>query len=163
MSPQSIKSRRYYVTALMFVLAVFVIRLAMASSVGSAYAYSSFYPAIVLSAFLLGLGPAVFATSLSALIAFWCFAYATPDVDLRTATLPAGMFLLVSLALSVLLSGSYWRRSQSRLGPGTCRPDLSHVAQTQRGHPPLQGDAIRPSKIGTSEQQTVHRALRRSA
>jgi two-component sensor histidine kinase len=51
----------------------FMIRLPMQPVLGGGLAYSAFYPAVILAAYVFGRGPAVGATVVAAMLGFWCF------------------------------------------------------------------------------------------
>lgn len=62
-----------WVWTALLVACAFVIRFPMQHVLGGGLAYSSFYPAVILSAYLFGRGPAIGAAVVSAILGFWCF------------------------------------------------------------------------------------------
>lgn len=88
------------------VAAAFCVRAPMQPVLGGGLAYSAFYPAVILSAYAFGRGPAVVAALVSAVLAFWCFvepAYgwkATPR-----ALTGFGFFTLVCTVAIVVITG----------------------------------------------------------
>lgn len=72
----------YYATALMLVLAGFVVRLALEPTFGAAHTYTVFYPVVIVAAYFLGARPAALAALLSAGVAYWCFS--APGLQWKT-------------------------------------------------------------------------------
>jgi len=81
----------------------FLVRLPMQPMLGGGLAYSAFYPAVILSAYAFGRGPAVAATGVSALLAFWWFVEPVHALKLSSVVLAAFLFFIVTCAVAIVV------------------------------------------------------------
>lgn len=83
------------------VAGAFLVRLPMQPMLGGSLSYSSFYPAVILSAYAFGRGPAIGAALVSASLAFWFFV--EPAYAWKTSPTVTTSFLFFTLTCAVAI------------------------------------------------------------
>lgn len=81
----------------------FVFRSTMNGVLGGSLSYSSFYPAVILSAYAFGRGPAVFATLASAVLGFAVFSAPAFDWQPDPKVLMGATFFVVTCAVAIVV------------------------------------------------------------
>lgn len=94
-------SAAHYGSALLLLLAGFLARLALQPVFGANHTYTAFYPGVIVAAYFLGAGPAIMTASLSAAVAYWCFA--KPEFAFKSdfAVLTSMVFFAFTSAVSI--------------------------------------------------------------
>ena len=90
-----------YGTALLLVLAGFVVRLVLEPVFGVNHTYTVFYPVVILAAYFLGARPAILAASASIAVAYWCFARPTLSWKADFSALATMFFFAFTSAVSI--------------------------------------------------------------
>jgi two-component sensor histidine kinase len=85
------------------VAAAFVFRYPMNGVLGGSLSYSAFYPAVILSAYAFGRGPAIAATVVSALLGFLFFSAPAYSWQLDPKVLMGAVFFLTSSAVAIVV------------------------------------------------------------
>lgn len=85
------------------VATAFLVRLSMQSVLGGGLAYSTFYPAVILSAYAFGRGPAIVAALVSAVLAYWCFVEPAFAWKAAPNILTACLFFTVTCAVAIVV------------------------------------------------------------
>jgi len=99
-------ARRAYLAAFGAVLLAFALRFVAHPVFGDNHPYSLFFPVVLLCAYALGRGPAVFAAALSAALAYWTFVEPRFAVAIRLdATAPLVLFGLTAGVAIYLITG----------------------------------------------------------
>jgi two-component sensor histidine kinase len=80
----------------------FMIRLPMQPVLGGGLAYSSFYPAVILAAYVFGRGPAIGAAIVSAMLGFWFFV--EPSFAWKVAPTVVAGFLFFAVTCAVIIA-----------------------------------------------------------
>jgi len=95
-----------WLLAAALVAVAFLTRLSMASVLTGALAYSVFYPAVILTAYAFGRGPAIAAALASGALAFWCFVEPANAWKATPQTLTTlAFFTLVCAVAIVVITG----------------------------------------------------------
>lgn len=85
------------------VAAAFLVRLSMQPVLGGGLAYSTFYPAVILSAYAFGRGPAIVAALVSAVLAYWCFVEPVFAWKAAPNILTACLFFTMTCAVAIVV------------------------------------------------------------
>jgi PAS domain S-box-containing protein len=154
-----------YGSAIAIMAVATAVRFAMSPVWGAGLPYITFYPAVMVSAWLGGIGPGLVATAVSAVLAdyFWV----SPVFSFAIGDRPDAVGLLVFIAMGVLISllNEAWRRSTSAafdsrqrlavtlasIGDGVVATDAN--GRITRMNPAAQG------LVGWSQDEAVGRLL----
>ncbi len=85
------------------VAAAFLFRSTMHGVLGGSLSYSAFYPAVILSAYAFGRGPAIAAALVSAILGFAVFAAPAFDWKLAPNVLMGAVFFVVTCAVAIVV------------------------------------------------------------
>lgn len=85
------------------VATAFLVRLSLQSVLGGGLAYSAFYPAVILSAYAFGRGPAIVAALVSAVLAYWCFVEPVFAWKAAPNILTACLFFTLTCAVAIVV------------------------------------------------------------
>lgn len=103
-----------YVGALLLCAAAFAIRISVRDMLPTGYPYVTFFPAVMLAAFLFGRWPGILASILSGLVSWYYFIPPYHSFTVNSTTLLALSFYVFVVAISITLF-EWTRRAQDRL------------------------------------------------
>jgi PAS domain S-box-containing protein len=142
------------------------LRLALSPVWGVGLPYITFYPAVMISGWIGGIGPGVLATALSALIADYL--WISPAFSLAIGDVPEALGLLLFTAVGILISvmNEAWRRSargasesQQRLAVTLASIGDGVIATDANGRI-TRMNRVSQGLVGWSEDEAIGRPLR---
>lgn len=92
-----------YVGPLALVCAALVLRFLLQSVIGEHHAYTTFYPAVILGAYLFGPWAAILITAISSLSAYWFFVRPSGDPDTPAVALASSLFFIANCGVAIYL------------------------------------------------------------